>query len=336
MLKEFEDNAAFREYLHLMLLPDMGDTEFEIHHILPESIFPEYSKCDWNLIKLSLENHYKAHELLPQFTTEQHRKSMLYAWNMMRGRYKGDIIDSAKYSDNRIAHKKLVSEQFSGDKNHMKLEENKAKFRHPRPEHSVLMSGASNPSKRPEVRKILSEHNPMKLEENKEKFRGKNNPNFGKQLSVAQKAKISKAQTGRVHSESEKEKRRQYMLANPVGNKLTIIDGIEYPSRAEAARVIGVNRKTVEKWAKFGKPTDEEKRKHRSDSHKGYVWTEEARNKLSNTISGNSYAKKTPIEIDGVQYKSIAFAADELEVNREVIKRMIKSGEAIKLPKDNK
>ena len=37
---------------------------FEIHHILPKSIFPKYKNDKNNLIKLLPEDHFKAHELL--------------------------------------------------------------------------------------------------------------------------------------------------------------------------------------------------------------------------------------------------------------------------------
>jgi hypothetical protein len=36
----------------------------ELHHILPKSIFPEYSKCAWNIVKLSAYDHFVAHYLL--------------------------------------------------------------------------------------------------------------------------------------------------------------------------------------------------------------------------------------------------------------------------------
>lgn len=72
------------------------DVYGEIHHIYPRCLGgndePE------NLIRLTLQEHYKAHSLLPLIYTEgeAHRK-LCYAWNQMQGRMStGDIDKDAE------------------------------------------------------------------------------------------------------------------------------------------------------------------------------------------------------------------------------------------------
>ena len=55
---------SFNKYLKLVSKNDEESVYTEKHHICPKSMFPEYEKCKWNIVKLSYENHIKAHELL--------------------------------------------------------------------------------------------------------------------------------------------------------------------------------------------------------------------------------------------------------------------------------
>jgi len=41
------------------------------HHILPKSLYPEFAKKRWNLVRLSLEEHFNAHVLLAKMMHEQ-------------------------------------------------------------------------------------------------------------------------------------------------------------------------------------------------------------------------------------------------------------------------
>lgn len=54
-------------------------TYTERHHILPESLFPEYSKCKWNIANLLAYDHFVAHYILAQ----SRNAKMIYALNNM-------------------------------------------------------------------------------------------------------------------------------------------------------------------------------------------------------------------------------------------------------------
>lgn len=61
------DSSDFRkEYLKLInnAKKNPPNDNYEIHHILPKSIFPLWKNRESNLIKLSFEEHYKAHFFL--------------------------------------------------------------------------------------------------------------------------------------------------------------------------------------------------------------------------------------------------------------------------------
>lgn len=63
---EYPDNIEYRqEYLNLLKKAKENIPEkYEIHHILPKSMFPNWKNKEINLIKLSIEDHYRAHYLL--------------------------------------------------------------------------------------------------------------------------------------------------------------------------------------------------------------------------------------------------------------------------------
>lgn len=84
----FEDNELTARYFEICSLTYEG--KGEKHHILPRSMWPEYEFCDWNLVNLSVEDHYKVHEILPQVCLQDFdRQNMLFAWNMLNGKVKG-------------------------------------------------------------------------------------------------------------------------------------------------------------------------------------------------------------------------------------------------------
>lgn len=79
-------------YLHPLKDGEYG----EVHHILPRSLGG--MDISQNLVKLTPEEHYRVHELLPFIYIEgKEHKAMVYAWNQMRGRVKGAKIDSEAY-----------------------------------------------------------------------------------------------------------------------------------------------------------------------------------------------------------------------------------------------
>lgn len=167
-----------------------------------------------------------------------------------------------------------------------------------RPEHSAAMSGDNNPSKREDVRKILSENNPMKLEENKAKFRGENNHNYGKRISDKQREQLLASRSGKPLSDETKHKIAEASKGR--SDCKVLIDGVVYPSVVEAARTLGVNRHTIPKWIKLGKAV-----------------------KLTD--------QSVKVIVGETTYGSIGEAAEALGVSRATIRSMLKHGEATKV-----
>ena len=89
---------------------------YETHHIIPISLGGGDS--DENLVKLSYEDHYKVHILLPFFTEGEDKNKMIYAWWRMTNRGKDDI-NYQEYSQLRKLHSEMLSIKFSGEGNPM-------------------------------------------------------------------------------------------------------------------------------------------------------------------------------------------------------------------------
>lgn len=300
-LSPFLDVPETQEYLQLVSENYAG--KGERHHILPESLYPEFVDSEWNLVNLSYQDHYKAHELLPFILPVEDRYSMVYAWNQMSGRIAGCVIDADRYAELRQMHSEAVSKQMSTS-NPMWLEENKKKFRgRKRPEHSELMTGENNPSKRESVRVKLSENNPMKLEENKRKFRGEKNPNFGKEIPAHQKEILRLRHTGTTQSDETKKRISEGLINSPLKRTTgVVVDGVEYKSVVDAARILGVGRHTIARWVKCGRAYKCEK-------------------------------QAIEVCVDGVSYESISAASKAIGVTPSRLKYMVKHGLATLIDK---
>ncbi len=90
----FIDNNYYSEYQKIMMeTSDVG----EVHHIIPVSMGGSDDKE--NKVKLSLENHYKSHCLLPFFTKGVDKEKMVSAWWMMSNMKKRSFpISPEEYS----------------------------------------------------------------------------------------------------------------------------------------------------------------------------------------------------------------------------------------------
>lgn len=58
-------------------------TYYENHHILPKSIFPEFSKEKWNMVLLTAKEHYTVHHLLTKFTISKSKYRMYHAYSLL-------------------------------------------------------------------------------------------------------------------------------------------------------------------------------------------------------------------------------------------------------------
>ena len=86
----------------------------ELHHIIPRACGGSDKK--WNLVRLTCEEHYKVHELLPYIYTHgvEHR-AMVFAWHLMKGA-QGHEIDCEKFEELKASKNKLMSEMLKGKK----------------------------------------------------------------------------------------------------------------------------------------------------------------------------------------------------------------------------
>jgi len=84
----------------------------EAHHILPQSIFPEYISTSWNLVNLEYSQHFEAHLLLLESIDDE---GMLFAINMMSNKFNNIIdIDKFNYKHYKQRAHKLISKMFTG------------------------------------------------------------------------------------------------------------------------------------------------------------------------------------------------------------------------------
>lgn len=74
-----------RAYFGLMLKASARDTVegyTELHHWYPKSIYPEYAKDEWNLVRLTAREHFVAHWLLHKMLPNSYE--MGFAFSKMR------------------------------------------------------------------------------------------------------------------------------------------------------------------------------------------------------------------------------------------------------------
>lgn len=267
----FLDNEFTKEYLEIVNCSYSG--KGEVHHILPRSIFPEYTNCDWNKVNLSYKDHYRVHCLLPNMVVGKARASMLYAWNIMSNRHQDAVDPAQSYEDFRKELNAIISEANTG---RVASPESVEAAR-------LRMLGENNHQfgKRGELSPNYGKIGPNKgrvwSEETLLKFsaanKGENNNMFGKKHTDETKRKISEANSGeRSHQygktttdkqkaaarltcltrERTAEEREKIAAARRIP---VLIDGIVYISAKDAADYFGLAKTTVSSWTKTGKAT---------------------------------------------------------------------------------
>lgn len=101
------DSTKLQEYIDFCLYNDRkikSPFETENHHILPKSLFPEYSNLasnSWNSVHLLYEHHYTAHSLLAAAIDEP---NMTFAWNSMNNKNNHKL--------NIISHIEIIGENM--------------------------------------------------------------------------------------------------------------------------------------------------------------------------------------------------------------------------------
>lgn len=103
------DNLALNEYLELIqkYIENPPEDNYEKHHILPKSLFPEYKKLknnSWNCVKLPYMEHLESHRLLSIFIECYKLKFAYYSMiNKFKNVY-GNISDE-EYKKARLYNK---------------------------------------------------------------------------------------------------------------------------------------------------------------------------------------------------------------------------------------
>lgn len=107
------------KYFELVLNYPSVECYTEAHHILPKSLFPEYRRCKWNIVKLTGRDHLYAHYYLYKALVNE--PNMTFAlWGMCNQKSKNhdrsdidlQIDEIARiYEESRVAHAKLFAER---------------------------------------------------------------------------------------------------------------------------------------------------------------------------------------------------------------------------------
>lgn len=112
----FEDTPLTLEYMELCSKP-FTDGKGERHHIIPRSICPSLIKESWNLVHLSYQDHYRAHEILPRICLNTtHTFKMLHAWHFMCNRPGISVSSSEEFARLRDNFSSKLSESRKGMK----------------------------------------------------------------------------------------------------------------------------------------------------------------------------------------------------------------------------
>jgi len=96
--------------------PSWADSEYtERHHWYPKSLYPEYSKEDWNIVRLTAKEHYLSHYLLHRMLPNCYKMSHAF-WRMSNTNTQGKrhIPNGRSFEVARKAHAVAISELHTG------------------------------------------------------------------------------------------------------------------------------------------------------------------------------------------------------------------------------
>lgn len=242
--EEYFQICAWRK-LHPLPKTEYG----EVHHVLPKSCGGPNHK--WNLVRLTPEEHYRCHCLLPKIFEEKgqinEQKKTLCAWNFMRNTKTLTDISEEEYGQLR---RQFVL-NISG--------ENNPRFGVHLPEETRKKLSEAHIG----IKTWLGKHH---TEETKKKI-GKIHK--GKTISEEQKKRISEFNKGKVVSEETRAK----MSAWQKGLK-------KKPLSEDHKKKIGRALK--------GRKFSEEHRQRIAAANTGHKHTEEAKRKMSAAKKGKS------------------------------------------------
>ncbi len=154
------------------------DDYTEVHHIIPKCLGGDNSKD--NLVRLSPEAHYLAHQLLVKIYPDNHK--LVYAASMMTTDTHGKRVNNKLFGWLRRKISKVQSEAKSGEKHPMFGKKRTEEFKQ-------KMSSVHKD-------KIVSDETKQKMSEAKK----------GKKLSIEHKQKLFIANKGKIMSDETKKK----------------------------------------------------------------------------------------------------------------------------------
>ena len=179
-----------KEYIaiiHSRLVSPLSSFEYgENHHIIPRACGGGNEK--WNLVKLTPEEHYRCHSLLPFIYAEgKTHRAMVKAWWLMAHTHEGVEISEGEYDVLKREHSRVSSELMKGKPGFF------AGHRHSE-EAKALMS--EHLKGRPAWNKgvNLSEETKRKMSK---AHKGKSSPRKGVHLSDETKRKLSESHKGK-------------------------------------------------------------------------------------------------------------------------------------------
>ena len=309
---------AIRDY-YLITNNDRGlrkldeEVYYEIHHKIPKCMGG--SNNSDNLVKLTFEEHLKAHLLL--HLIYPFNEKLTYSLSLMlsikkskNGKFLDTLeIDIDYLSNLRKEHNKNISNRLRGKPKPPMSEETKKKL-------SIANTGKHLTK---ETREKISKAN-----------RKENNPFYGKHHTEETKEKLSQSSRisslGRRHTEETKQKLSEINtgkhLTEETKKKLSITNTGKHLTKETREKISKANRKENNPF--YGKHHTEEAKKKLSESHMGSKnvnygkhFSEEHKRKIS-----ESNGIKV-MDSDGNIFSSITDAGKYHKVNRKTIRNWI-------------
>lgn len=197
--KNIKDDRWLKRYLRFIEIfgkDSIYKKQIHKHHILPQSIYPEFGKLKdnkWNKAELSPRAHYLAHYMLAKALGG----SMWYAWNRMNNGSEDYSLNSKLYEDAKKQHSKIVS-KYMTENNPSKRPEVVAKIKKANTGKKASKETRAKMSKARKGKPTGYKHTEETKEKLRESRKNQKCPRLGIKTSEETKLKISKAQKGKM------------------------------------------------------------------------------------------------------------------------------------------